>query len=694
MSKLTNEHLRRKAIVYVRQSTATQLAENHESRRRQYALADEARQMGFSEVEIIDDDLGVSSSGLKERPGFDRLVNEVCSGDVGAVFSIETSRLSRNGRDWHRLLEFCAVTQTLLIEPQGIFDPRQGSDRLVLGLQGAMSEYELTLLRQRSQAALRSKASRGELQFQQPVGLVWTHDGRIELVPDTRVQQAIHTVFDKFAELGSARQVLLWHRDNEVLVPANTMGEFGREIAWKQPSYGTIKSFLDNPAYAGAYAWGKTTNRTTVVGGRARKTRGHHVPREQWHTLLLEHHPGYISWQRYLQNQQILAENAHMKSGGRRKSGRGGRGLLTGKLRCRRCGRMLSTTYSGRHASPRYQCTGAYRYEGGGLCVAFGGVRVDAAVSRQVLQIAEPEALQAARTAHSRLEAADTAQLKALQLELEEASYAVRIARRRYDAVDPDNRLVAGELEQSWEAALQRESELRRRIRITEQEIAARSTPSLEHLESLSRNLPKIWNDPRTDMKLKQRIVGVLVREIVVDVDEDACEIVLVIHWVGGRHSELRVRKNRSGRNSLATGPKAEAVIGAMVGQFTDVEIANTLNRLRLRTGKGNTWTESRVRSFRAYRSLPAFDPDARDTSTVTMSEAAELLGVSPTAIRTMIKHGTIDAEQVIKGAPWQIDADSLRSTAVQEAVSRGKSGETAPRTAPAEQETLGITDL
>ncbi len=321
--KLTPEHLQRRAIVYVRQSSPTQLLHNRESQLRQYRLTDYARELGFAEVETIDEDLGCSGSGLMERPGFQRLVTEVCEGQVGAVFCLEASRLARNGRDWHHLIELCGLVGAVLIDPEGVYDPRLSNDRLLLGLRGSMSEFELSLLRQRSLEAIRQKARRGELQFCLPAGFCWASNKTIELNPDLRVQNAIHLVFRKFQELGSARQVLRWCREEQITLPAITYNESG-QVCWKLPLYNTILAVLTNPMYAGAYVFGRTEARTKVTAGRARRTEGHRKPRDQWTVLIYDHHPGYITWERFELNQKMLAENAHMKSGMGRQRGRGG----------------------------------------------------------------------------------------------------------------------------------------------------------------------------------------------------------------------------------------------------------------------------------------------------------------------------------------------------------------------------------
>ncbi len=322
--KLTSDRLRRRAVVYIRQSSVGQVMHNHESQRRQYDLADRAGELGFRDVVVIDDDLGRSGSGLVERPGFQRLVAEVCSGEVGAVFCIEASRLARNGRDWHHLIELCGMAGAVVVDPDGVYDPAIINDRLLLGLKGTMSEFELNLLRQRSLEAIWQKARRGELRFLLPVGFSWTGAGKIEKNADRRVQQAIQLVFTKMTELGSVRQVLLWFRQEKVALPALPRDPGEPKLAWKVPIYNTVLKILTNPVYAGAYAFGKTEARIQIVDGRARKTAGHHKPRPEWSVLIQDHHPGYISWEQYERNQALIASNAHMKSRMEPKAGRGG----------------------------------------------------------------------------------------------------------------------------------------------------------------------------------------------------------------------------------------------------------------------------------------------------------------------------------------------------------------------------------
>jgi len=674
--KLTPAHLQQRAMIYVRQSTPTQLLQNRESQLRQYGLAGYARQLGFVEVEIIDEDLGRSGSGLVERPGFQRLVAEVCEGQVGAVFCLEASRLARNGRDWHHLIELCGLVGTLLIDLEGVYDPRLSNDRLLLGLRGTMSEFELSVLRQRSLEAIRQKAQRGELRFCLPVGYCWGPSGKIELDPDLRVQNAIHLVFHRFQELGSARQVLLWCRQETIALPAVGYGERNHLVYWKLPLYHTVLNILTNPMYAGAYAFGRTEVRTKMAAGRARRTEGHQKPRERWTVLIRDHHSGYITWERFELNQKIVAENAHMKSRMGRQRGRGGRSLLVGLLRCRRCGRMLRVGYVGKgRTEMRYLCINGHINQGIPKCIAFGGVHADQAVSAEILQVVQPMAIEVALQAADQLCQQHDESSRALELELEQARYEARLAARRYEAADPENRLVTSELETRWNTTLCRVRELESKLNQAQHESAAAPVIDKAELLRLAEDLPAVWSSPASDPSLKQRIVRILIQEIVADVDDNAQEIVLVIHWMGGRHSELRIPKPKPGHHGHCTKPEAVEVVRRMATNYTDEEIAFTLNRLQLRTGVGNTWNEMRVRSLRWHLRLPTCRPVQRG-SFLNLQQAAKVLGVSATVVRALIERKTLPATQLVPGAPWQIDAKEVASAEVVRAATALKNRE------------------
>ena len=681
--KLNESHLARAGCVYVRQSTMDQVRNNIESQRRQYALSERARKLGFAQVELIDEDLGCSGSGLQPRPGFARLVAAVCEGRVGAVLVVEASRLARNGRDWHHLIDLCSLANTLVIDHDGIYDPAILNDRLLLGLKGTLAEFELGLLRQRSQEALRQMIARGETLWQPAVGYVRTADNQIEMAPDRQVEQAVRAVFDTFLELGSARQVLLWYRQEKLPLPTAIAGTRGMEVTWKLPGYQRIIAFLKNPVYAGAFVWGRSETRTVARDGRARKTAGHAVPMETWKVVLRDHHPGYITWDDYLGNQAMLTRNSAM--GGRMATGaaKSGSALLAGLLRCARCGRKLHVAYSGVGGRvPRYHCKGAHINHGEQWCISFGGARCDEQVPALVLEALQPTGIEASLAATREMTTRHAAKLEALSLAVEKARFRVDHARRQYDAVDPDNRLVAAELEKRWNEALETLQEARTRLTVAETAQEEITEAQLQRLLDLGRNLEQVWHHPDASPQLKKRILRTVLEEIVVDVAEDPPEIHLKLHWVGGVHTEARISKNRTGQHKRCTDRNVIDVLRALAEICADDQIARILNLLGYRTGHGNTWTAGRVRSARVYHKVPVFD-SSRKRSWLTLAETAEHYHVSPSVIRRLIHNGVLPAKQIVPHAPWMIQRVDLARIEVEEALKAGSPGRNVSRCDP-----------
>jgi DNA invertase Pin-like site-specific DNA recombinase len=467
--------LKRKAVVYVRQSTQTQVQTNLESQRRQYDLADEAKRRGFRDIEVIDDDMGRSASGAVARPGFERLVALLCAGEVGAVLCMDASRLARNGRDWHHLLELCGLVEARVIDLDGVYDPCRANDRLLLGMKGSISEFELNVLRTRMLDAKRAKAHRGELRISVPLGYIWHREVGLGLDPNLRLQEVIRLIFSRFRELGSARQVLLSLRADQVHFPRPSDGRTLTHFDWVPVRYRNVISVLKNPFYAGAYVYGKSGKQMTIVDGRARKSYKHRKPFDQWDTLLREHHEGYIDWAEFERNQKQLAVNAYGKAGDV-KSGRGGRALLAGLLACARCGRRLSVAYTGRIPQPVYRCN---RFDMPPRCMSFGGSRIDVAIAKELVRVVEPMAIEAALQAEQMHMDTLNEQRRIVELELEQAQYEATLAERRYAACDPDNRLIAAQLEKNWEAAL-------RRVQACQMRLESTNTPLLT-LRSLLR---------------------------------------------------------------------------------------------------------------------------------------------------------------------------------------------------------------
>ncbi|WP_442219619.1 recombinase family protein [Rhizobium sp. 2YAF20] len=664
---LPSDVLQRKAVVYVRQSSQSQVMTNLESQRRQYDLVNIARSYGFADIEVIDDDLGRSASGTVERPGFERLVGWLCEGKVGAVLCFDASRLARNGRDWHHLLELCGLVEARVIDQDGVYNANQPNDRLLLGMKGSISEFELSVLRARMYDAARSKARRGELRLSVPFGYIWHRAAGLGLDPDLRLQEVVRLIFSRFRELGSARQVLLSMMAEQIHFPRPSNEGRMTSWVWQPIRYRNVISVLKNPFYAGVYAYGKREKRTSIVAGRARRTYGHDKPAHTWEVVIKDHHEGYIGWEEYDRNQKQLALNAFGCKDGA-KSGRGGKALLTSLLTCARCGHRLSVYYRGRQPSqPVYRCSKG-DLTGHSCCMNFGAAKVDTAVAQELLRAVEPLAIEAAIEAERMHQKRQEDRRQILGLELQQARYEAGLAERRYAACDPDNRLIAAQLEKNWEAAL-------RRVRGLEMRKPAEDPTTIvvdpNTFPDLAENLSAAWNTPDVTMRARQQLLRTLITDIIVDVDDAVRDVVLTIHWKGGQHSELRVRKPQSGEHGCATSENALEVMRSMAGRWSDEHIAATLNRMGLPTGQGKTWNGRRVEAVRFKRDIRAYRSACKGGEWLTMSEAAKVLGVSNHVIRHFIKTGVLAAEQVVARVPYQIRAADLTSEAVKASIAR-----------------------
>jgi DNA invertase Pin-like site-specific DNA recombinase len=676
--KISAKQLERAAYVYIRQSSLQQVRHNLESGRRQYALQDRARELGFQEVVVIDEDLGISGAGHHERPGFGRLLAAVCDGRVGAVLAMEASRLARNNRDWHHLIDLCVLTQTLVVDAEGIYDPRLLNDRLLLGLKGTMSEFELGILRQRAQEAYRQKVLRGEVLTKVPIGFIRSHSNRIEMTPDRQVQEAIRGVFRDFERFGTLRQVLLWYHQENITIPLASVGEGMQRTVWRLPNYQHLLRMLKNPTYAGAFAYGRTQCRSVVVDGRSRKSGGHRVAMEDWQLLLKDHHPGYISWEQYLENQRILTSNrtkSHAVSCGAAKKGSA---LLTGLLRCARCGHKLLVAYRGRgDRAPRYYCMTGNKEQGKPSCLCFAAFRVEQAVVETVLEACQPIGIEASLLALSAEDVERDQRRRRLELALERVRYEAQHAQRQYEAVDPCNRLVAAELETRWNTALSQLGEAEARLETQQQSQASLSEEERSRLLGLGSNLNAAWNDSSAPIDLKKRIIRTLIHEIIVDVNHSSATVEMQIHWAGGVHTALKVRKNKPGRNANATDRDVVELVRELALVQPDSYIASTLNRLGYHSGNGKTWNETRVKHLRNYNQIPVFVRGG-DRSWVTMEEAADILKTGVTVIRTMIRKQFLPARQIAKHTPWTIRREDLQRPEIQNYVKAARPGKPA----------------
>ena len=673
-AKIKPTHLQRAAIVYVRQSTPSQVEQHRESTARQYALAQRARELGWTneQVILIDEDLGLSGATVAKRTGFTRLTSEVALGRVGIVLGLEVSRLARNNADWYRLLDLCGLTDTLIGDADGLYHPSLFNDRLVLGLKGTMSEAELHIIRARLDGGIRNKAARGELRRGLPVGFVWgDEDGEVLFHPDEAVTGAIRTVFDRFAELGSARQVWLWFRSQGLSFPSQSNSL--ADIRWVTPTYTAIHGVLTNPVYAGAYVYGKTRCERYVDEQGSLKKRTRHLPITQWAVLLPEHHPGFINWETFEANQVRIDSNVHPKPNQAGGALREGSALLQGIASCGHCGRRLRIYYSGRNSTPGYYCAGKDVVNGRGLyCLNIGGLAIDHAVAGAFLKAITPAALEASLLAIELLQSNHDAALAQWRLEVERARYEADRAERRYRAVEPENRLVARGLETEWESRLRdlsaAEAELHRR---EQQQPPPIGPEQRQHICALGSDLQQVWYAPTTTDRDRKELLRTLLEEVIIAVDRVEHCAHLTMRWRGRTLTTIDLSLPRYKPSGMRTDEDTIALLTRLAAHYPDDVIAGILNRQGRRTAYGERFTANQVGCLRRYRKIPRFQPPAQPLTSelATMDQAAKILGVAPSTIHRWLNDGFIAGEQLTPGAPWRIRiTDELRARFVEQA--------------------------
>jgi hypothetical protein len=581
--------------------------------------------------------------------------------------------LARNGRDWHQLLDLCSLFDTLIVEQGAVYHPADPNDRMLLSLKGTMSEMELNVMKARLLEGAKNKAKRGELIYRLPVGYVKTTDDKIEKDPNQRTQETIAQVFSKFRETRSVRQTFLWFFQEKIAFPSVSYGQFGKEIVWKTPVYGTILGVLKNPVYAGAYVYRRRETRKHLENGEIKKTKGHILQMKDWGVLLKKNHPGYIQWSEFEENQLALEENS--KHHAFRGPVLQGHGLLAGLLRCRRCGKKLQVSYGGKKGNiPRYSCSTSRLLRGAADCIAFGGFRVDEAIALEVLKVVEPMATEAAIEAVEKLQGNIQEKRRLLTLEVDQVRYEERRAYHQYNLIDPENRLACRELESKWNDSLKRLEDTSNRLKQLDEAVQPIPTRTKQDILGLADDLPELWNAQSTTDEMRKRIIRTVIAEIIADVDKERCRVVLNVHWIGGVHTKLEVQKNKTGVHTRSTDKNLVEVVAQLSRQLPDERIATILNRLGLKTGAGNSWTRDRVRVLRNYNNISPYDRNGPHEF-MTLEEAAGHLGVCAQSVRSLVDQGVISAQQVVPYAPWLIAANELEKKEVHDAVERIKKG-------------------
>ena len=652
--KVTVRHLERLAYLYVRQSTMRQVIENIESTQRQYALRQRAVALGWpnDRVVVIDSDLGQSGASAVDRAGFQRLVAEVGLGRAGIVLGLEVSRLARNSTDWHRLLEICALTDTLILDEDGVYDPAHFNDRLLLGLKGTMSEAELHLLRSRLRGGLLNKARRGELRCRLPVGLLYDAAGRVVLDPDQQVQETVRLLFQTFARTGAVHATLKHFRRQGLLFPTRAAAAASPgELAWAPLSLGRASSALHNPWYAGAYAYGRSRWRKQPDG----RIRHERLPQEQWQVLIRDAHPAYLSWPEYESNQQRLRASAQ-GVGFERGGGppREGPALLQGHVVCGLCGSRMHVHYNTRRRGaliPNYVCEGRGRLFGDPLCQSILGTAIDAVVGTLLVEAVTPMALELALAVQqeiaARLDEADRLRHR----QVERAQYEVERARQRYMQVDPTHRLVADSLEADWNdrlrALAEAEADYQRQRAADRREIDAEDR---RRILDLATDFPAVWRDPDTPQRERKRMLALLLEDVTLIKQR---EITAAVRFRGGATTTLTLPRPLTAQQQRVTHIEVRHDIDRLLDEYTDAQVAHVLNERGLRTGAGEAFDPNRVRWVRCSARLKSLKQRLLETGMLTRPQISARLGVSRTTLVRWRQEGRLQARICNDHGEW-----------------------------------------
>jgi DNA invertase Pin-like site-specific DNA recombinase len=665
--KIRAEHLDRQALIYVRQSTPMQVRDNVASTARQYDLARRAEQFGWPKghIHVIDQDQGHSGASALGRDGFQYLMAEVGLGRVGAVLSLEASRLARSCCDWYRLIEVCGLTDTLVIDEDGVYDPTQYNDRLLLGIKGTMSAAELHWIRSRLLGGKLEKARTGQLRSRPPTGLVYDPAGQIVLDPDEQVQQALRLVFETFERVGAALGVVQYFARNQLRIPTRHYGgSRDGQLSWVPLDNGRVLAILHNPTYTGTYVYGRTKTRNVVLPGEEPRIKGRtrRVGAEDWPFVIHDHHAAYLTWEQFRRNQRRLLDNCTFDHQERRGASRGGAALLQGLVLCGRCGRRMTVRYMDDGKTPLYECNQLHKNRGEKTCQSLRGDRIDGAVARVFLEAMRPAQLEVSMAAIDQISQQARRADRQWDLMVERARYEAELARRRFQAVDPENRLVARTLERDWETSLAEVERL-------ERESAARPALSTRlvdpaertRLLALAQDLPSLWQAATTTQVERKQLLGYLIKDVCLTRAEATIEV--AIRWRTEACTVLSIPRPKRSCDARRTDPAVLARLRALAADTSDRQIARLLDREGFRSGTGRPFTTNIVKQLRYSYSIPSGCPDQPASSVdgrradgrCSASVAADLLNVTESTIADWCQSGLLDGLQSALYGPWWI---------------------------------------
>lgn len=665
--KVRPDHLERSAFVYVRQSTLFQIRENTASTARQYDFAQRAQELGWSSasITVIDQDQGHSGSSAVDRDGFQFLIAQVGLGQAGAVLSLEASRLARSCCDWYRLLEICALTDTLVIDEDGVYDPSQYADRLLLGILGAMSEAELHWLRSRLLGGKLARAEQGQLRMRPPVGLVFDAAGRLVLDADEEVQQAVHLLFSLFEQTGSALAIVKHFHDHHLLFPDRLWGKArDGELLWKPLRHGRVLDVLHNPRYAGVYVYGRTQTRRRTLPHEAPRVKGRtrRVALADWPIVRHNAHPAYVSWEQFLRNQQRLDDNCTIRGKDRRGAIRQGHALLQGVVLCGRCGRRMTVRYTRNGTTPSYECNQVHKQQSGRTCQFIRGDGVDAAVARLFLEAIQPAQLEVSLATLEQIEEQGRQIERQWQLRLERARYEAELARRRFLAVEPENRLVARNLEKDWNEKLAAVELLERERNALPAWAAPRlGAEERQRILGLAEDLPTLWHAPTTTSAERKQLLRLLLKDVTLT--KEASTIRLALRWQTGACQTVEVPRPPRSCDARRTAAAVVARIRALAPDHTDRQVAEQLNTEGLRSGRGGQFTSNKVQWIRYVHKIASGCPEGpaactrsqRGDGRYSAQAAAKALNVDVSTIAVWCKSGILDGIQATPHGPWWI---------------------------------------